>query len=482
MQGATMKTIPNWAIALALLIALTGVNTESVRAQTFTSLYTFPSADGGQPAAGLVQATNGDFYGTTLYSTVNDSGGTVFKITPSGELTSFSLGAIAYPAAALIQATNGDLYGTTTAGGANGYGSVFKMSLRGAPTTIYSFCSQGAYPTCADGLYPESPLIQATNGDLYGTTTSGGVEFAGTIFRITPEGTLTTLYTFCAQGGFCSDGGTPVAGLILATNGDFYGTTEQGGGINNSGTVFKVTADGALTTLYSFCSQTNCADGKTPTGLIQAANGDLYGTTQSGGTTCNCGTVFKITLDGHLTTLVSFNGTDGLQPSGLIQATDGDFYGTTYNLGTHSAGTVFKITAAGTLTTLYSFCAQSGCSDGGNPLGGVLQATNGAFYGTTAFGGANNGDGTVFSLSVGLAPFVETQTTSGKVGSAVVIIGNSLTGATSVTFNGTAATFTVNSTGSAITATVPTGATSGKVKVATPGGVLSSSKPFTVKR
>jgi uncharacterized repeat protein (TIGR03803 family) len=478
MQGATMKTISNCALALALLIALTGFTTGRAHAQTLTSLYTFPGNDGGQPIAGLVQATNGDFYGTTLYSTVNGFGGTVFKITPSGEPTIFSLGGIAYPEDGLIQATNGDLYGTTQAGGTNGYGSVFKMSLTGALTTVYSFCSQGAYPNCADGYYPDDKLIQATNGDLYGTTTSGGATGWGTIFRITRNGTLTTLYSFCAQSG-CTDGAQPVAGLVQATNGDFYGTTESGGA-NNGGTVFRVTADGALTTLHSFCSQTNCADGSAPSGLIQAANGDLYGTTLYGGASSICGnagTFFKITPRGRLTTLVSFDCTYGDQPmSGVIQATDGNFYGTMYLGGASGAGTVIKITPGGEVTMVYSF---TGGSDGGGPWGGLIQATNGDFYGTTEGGGANNGDGTVFSLSVGLGPFVETQTTSGKIGAEVKILGTNLTGATSVFFNDAEATFKVVSPSEIVTA-VPTGAATGIVEVVTPSGVLNSNVVFTV--
>ena len=141
-------------------------------------------------------------------------------------------------------------------------------------------------------------------------------------------------------------------------------------------------------------------------------------------------------------------------------------------IGVRGAGTVFKITPSGTLTTLYSFCAQGGCTDGSDPYAGLVQATNGDLYGTTFAGGAD-GFGTIFSLSVGLAPFVETQPTSGEVGAAVNILGSDLTGATGVSFNGTAATFAVVSR-TLITATVPTGASTGKVEVTTPGGTLST--------
>jgi uncharacterized repeat protein (TIGR03803 family) len=182
-------------------------------------------------------------------------------------------------------------------------------------------------------------------------------------------------------------------------------------------------------------------------------------------------------------TLHSFNGTDGQAANGLVQGTNGKFYGTTSFGGATGSGTVFTITTSGTLATLYSFCAQNGCTDGSYPDTAVVQGTNGNFYGATFYGGGNNncylGCGTIFSLSVALGPFVETLPTSGPVGAAVKILGTNLTGSTSVTFNGTAATFTVKSK-SEITTTVPAGATTGTVKVVTPGGTLSSNVPFRV--
>jgi uncharacterized repeat protein (TIGR03803 family) len=283
-----------------------------------------------------------------------------------------------------------------------------------------------------------------------------------------------------------------MAGLIQATNGDLYGTTSYGGANGPyEGTVFKITPGGTLTTVYSFCSQGGslCTDGEFPqAGLIQATNGDLYGTTYNGGTNCapaGCGTVFKITPSGALTTLHSFAGNDGANPNGVLaQATNGDFYGTTTDGGPVGYGTVFEITPSGIVTTLYSFCllGTDPCTDGFPAAAGVVQATNGDLYGTTTDGGINCapvGCGTVFSLSIGLGPFVETQPTSGAVGAAVKILGSELTGATSVSFNGTAAAFTVASH-SLITTTVPAGATSGRVQVVTPHGTLSSNVPFRV--
>src|ERR1019366_7771530 len=416
----------NWGTRACAVLVLWATTAIALPAQTLTTLYTFCSQSG---------CTDG-----------------------------------ANPYAELVQATNGDLYGTTQGGGTNlGYGTVFKITPGGTLTTLYSFCSQ---TNCTDGARPYAGLVQAANGNFYGTTYSGGTNGGGTVFKITQGGTLTTLYSFCSQTN-CTDGDGPYAGLVQAANGDLYGTT-NGGGTNGLGTVFKIPPGGTLTTLYSFCSQTNCTDGADPTaGLVQATNGDLYGTAQEGGAN-GYGTVFKITPPGTLTTLHRFNGTDGATPyAGLVQAADGDFYGTTGGSGINNDGTVFRITPGGTLTTLYSFF-----TDGQYPYAGLVQDTNGDFYGTTLKGGANDG-GTVFRLSVGLGPFVKIRPPYGKVGAAIKILGTNLAGATSVSFNGTAAVFTVVSS-SEITTTVPAGASSGAVQVVTPSGTLSSNASFLV--
>ena len=466
---------PNWGKgAYALLLALVATAI-ALPAQTFTNLHSFDGADGYQPVRGLVQATNGNLYGTTNLGGANSSG-TVFKITPSGTLTTLHSfcsqsgctdgGA---PSTTLIQATNGDLYGTTYNGGANSSGTIFKITPSGTLTTLHSFDE-------TDGYGPVEGVVQATNSELYGTMYSGGANSSGTVFKITPSGTLTTIYSFCSQSG-CTDGSQPSRGegMVEATNGALYGITEAGGAYG-SGTIFKITPSGTLTTLHSF----DGTDGQSPEGgLVQATNGNLYGTTSGGGANSS-GTIFKITPSGTLTTLHSFDGTDGLSPkAALIQATNGNLYGTTSGGGANSSGTIFKITPSGTLTTLHSFCSRSDCTDGSNPyFAGLVQETNGTLYGMT-YGGGANGDGAVFSLSVGLGLFVELQTTYGKVGAAVKILGTNLTGASSVTFNSTAATFTVVS-GSEITTTVPAGATTGTVKVVAPSGTLSSNVTFRV--
>jgi uncharacterized repeat protein (TIGR03803 family) len=446
------------------------------------------------------------------------------------------------PYMALVQGTDGNFYGTTQKGGVSAYaadvGTVFKITPTGTETVLYNFCSQ---PNCTDGVNPYAGLIQATDGNFYGTTFYGGAYEScpaggcGTIFRITPEGVLTTLYSFCAQGyPPCTDGFQPTSALVQGIDGNLYGTTMNGGGNNGGGTVFRITLSGNLKTLYRFCLQPECPDGAAPSSaLIQGTDGNFYGTTAADGANFNGGTFFKITAGGNLTTLYNFCSqsecTDGESPVGLAQGPDGNFYGTTYSGGTESGGIVFKMTPAGQRTTVYNFCTikgkRGGCQDGAQPLaapalgsdgyyfgmtqgsgdgasiygvtpsgqyktlyawhpgGGtaqMVQGTDGLFYGTT-ISDTGYSLGTVFSLDVGLKPFIRTSPLGGSAGALIIILGTNLTGATSVTFNGTSANFTVVSA-SEITATVPSGATTGRVNVSTPSGTLTSNLPFYVIR
>ncbi len=471
----------SWKVSAAIFVFCIGASIASP-AQTFTTLGSFDGTDGAIPLwMTLIQATDGNFYGTTDVGGTNN-GGAVFKVTPEGTITalySFCAQAKcadgAEPYGGLVQGTDGNLYGTTLAGGANGKGTVFEVTLGGTQSTLYSFCAQAG---CTDGANPNDGLVQGTDGTFYGTTYYGGTNNAGTVFSVTTGGKESTLHSFCAQTG-CADGAFPRAALIQATNGKLYGTTFQGGAVG-VGSIFSITTAGKLTTLYSFCSQLNCSDGVGPAGdLLQASNGDFYGVTFSGGGRSSCGTIFKMTSAGALSTLTVFSCANGTAPDGkLVQGTDGNFYGTTFGGGTNSAGTAFEVTPAGSLTTLYNFCEQTNCTDGANTYGGLLQSTNGTFYGATYVGGAD-GLGSVFSVATGLSPFVKTLPTSGKVGTSVDILGTNLTGATSVTFNGTAATFTVVSS-SEITTAVPTGAKTGTVQVSTPSGTLKSNVTFRV--
>ena len=290
-------------------------------------------------------------------------------------------------------------------------------------TTLYSFCSLA---NCTDGSSPYATVIQASDGNLYGTTEVCGAYNGGTVFEVTPSGKLTTLHSFCTPPD-CVDGVYPQSALVQAGNGDFYGTANL---------IFKISPAGTFQTVYTFCTQPNCTDGLYPVGgLTLATDENFYGTTTNGGTNdnCNegCGTIYRITPGGSLTTLHNFNGING-----------NFVYGT------------------------------------------LLQATSGTFYGPDLQGGPSNpacfpGCGTIFSLAVGLGPFVETLPTSGKPGQEIRILGNDLTDATNVSFNGTDAAFTVISP-SEIATHIPTGGTTGFVTVTTPAETLKSNVKFRV--
>jgi uncharacterized repeat protein (TIGR03803 family) len=252
------------------------------------------------------------------------------------------------------------------------------------------------------------PLVQGLDGNLYGTSYAGGTNSHGTIFRVTPGGKLKTLYTFCPQSG-CPDGSNPDGGLVLGTDGSFYGTTHQGG--VGGGTVFKITSKSVFTLLYQFCSLSNCVDGELPGGeLVQGLDGRFYGTTEGGGADGN-GTVYTITRTGGFTTTHSFCGFsgcgDGAYPyAGLALGNDGNFYATNHSSGTNEWGTFFQITPGGNVTTLYNFCVFTNCTDGGYPGSGLVQGSDGDFYGTTTEGGigfsqCSNGCGTIFKVTTG---------------------------------------------------------------------------------
>lgn len=462
-----MKTF-SFAKLSCLLFAVCLASAVHAPAQTFTILQNFQQSD---PTSALVQGLNGNLYGTMEGGAIGFEGN-VYTLTSSGTYSTIATPCCA-SYAPLVLASNGYFYGSTQQGGTALEGNIYKMTASGAETTLYNFCTT----TCDDSSYPHGSLVQLGNGDLYGTTVS-------TIFKITLAGDLTTLYNFC-PGTTCNSGVITPGGLMLANDGNFYGVTS---GSQNDGTVFMMTPSGTLTTLHSF----NGTDGSTPVGpLVQAANGYLYGVTLSGGTGVNracvyigtggCGTIFKISTSGVFTALHNFAGRDGANPSaGLVLASDGNLYGTTYSGGNNpsNSGTAFVVNPTGELKTIYDFCAQTYCLDGGNPFMPLLQATNGTLYGTTRNGGTQT-NGIFFSLSRGLRPYVQTIPAQGNVGMNVIILGNNLTGTTSVTFHGVAATFSVLSD-TEMSATVPAGATTGAVKVTTPTTTLSTNVSFRV--
>jgi uncharacterized protein (TIGR03437 family) len=352
-----------------------------LRGQTFTSLASFDRTNGANPEySPLVQGTDGNFYGTTTSGGSQD-GGTVFKITPGGTLTTlYNFGGSNNPGgtdpyAGLVLGADGNFYGTTLSPSTTGVGTIYKITPAGVLTTLFTFA------VANDGTLPYNSLVQASDGNLYGTAYEGGANSDGTVFKMTPGGSFTNLHSF----DFTDDGEHPRGALIQGSDGKLYGTT-SGGGAHGNGTVFSITTAGEFTTLYSF---TGIADGGQPYGaLTQASDGNFYGTTR-------VGTIFKITSAGVLTTLHTFRLTDGRNPTGgVVQASDGNFYGTTEAGGANNDGTIFRMTADGTLTTLHSFSG----ADGQTPQAGLVQGADGILYGTTTSGG--NNVGTVFSLAL----------------------------------------------------------------------------------
>jgi uncharacterized repeat protein (TIGR03803 family) len=388
-----------WAVFLVLPVfgARAGV--------VFTTLYSFTNGNDGptSPLTALVQGSDGNLYGTT-----SGGFGTVFQISANGALTilyAFNGGNDGAGSSGLIQGSDGDFYGTTSDGGTNNVGTVFQLSTNGGLTSLHSFSG-------IDGEYPSAALVQGSEGDFYGTTSGGGAHAnqfgqGGTVFQINTNRVFASLYSF--TGG---DDGYDPSGLAQGSDGSFYGTTTYGGTHTNQfggtyGTVFKISTNGQLTTLYAFGTVTNAngepLDGANPqAGLVQGSDGDFYGTTSAGGTN-NVGTVFQLSTNGGLTNLHSFTGIDGEQPSAaLVQGSDGDFYGTTFGGGPNQDGVVFKISTNGQLTTLYAFGTVTNANgeplDGANPQASLVQGSDGSFYGTTTYGGV--GGGTVFRLTI----------------------------------------------------------------------------------
>ncbi len=454
-----------WRIAAVVLMA---ASCAWAQTQTYTEsvLYSFCSEGGssctdGVAPTGIVQGTDGNLYGLALqagagYSNncnsplVTGACGTVFKITPSGTYTvlhSFcAQGSFLNcpdgfaPEGSLIQASDGNFYGITSAGGSGpaancvasvnsaafgmievgGCGTVFKITPSGSLTTLYSFCTQ-AGTACPDGFNPDAGVVEGSDGNFYGTTSYGGANGEGTVFKLTPSGVLTTLYSFCSQSTGdtsvptnCIDGANP-GGLTLGTDGNFYGTTQNGGTFNLGsrwGTIFKITPAGALTVLYSFCTP-DCSSGFGPGNLVEGVDGNFYGFTSFYGAGSG-GTIFQMTPAGVFTVIYPLcllaNCADGNFPDDLLQASDGNFYGVTLAGGANNEGTVFTVAVTGSsgfLTTLYSFCTQGGsnCTDGESP-GAIIQSTDGNFYGAS-FGGAND-DGALFKLAVSPAEPIAT--------------------------------------------------------------------------
>lgn len=378
-----------------------GVVFQLTSAGAVSTIYQFNGPDASGPGAPLVVGSDGNLYGTS-YSGGDHSQGTIFKITVNGggsaggtclagsgasqssggpivQLHSFGCVDGTNPSGALTQGADGNFYGTTERGGSLDQGTIFKITPAGVLTTLHTFGG-----SAGDGTFPLAKLTLGSDGAFYGTTYTGGVNDQGTVFRLSPAGALTILHSFNV-----SDGQGVEGDLLQGTDGNFYGLTTYGGSADG-GTIFKISPTGVFEVLYSLGS--GSGDGTHPAygGLRQASNGNLYGTTQQGGA-YGLGTVFTVTQSGSYTTLYSFGqpGTFGNSPTtALTLGADGNFYGTT-------TGTIFKITPAGVLTTVFDFSVDTSYGAASNPSAALLLASDGNFYGTTIYGG-KNGRGTVF--------------------------------------------------------------------------------------
>ncbi len=476
-----MKTVLHLK-AICLVSALCCAMSLTSSAQTLQTLMNLVPGD--RFLGELTQGRNGNMFSVSPYGGAQQYGAILeFSGQNGADLYNFCVASKCpdgqAPSQGVVLGSDGYFYGTTYSGGLGG-GTVYKISPSGSHTILYEFCTQAK---CTDGEWPQGTVTQAADGNLYGTTTSGGRPYLagyGTLFKVTPTGQFTLLYTFCVKAN-CADGSNPSIPPIQASDGRLYGTTQYGGS-HNVGTVYTLESTGKINVLYSFVPHPGDTATSNPANLLQASDGNLYGTTSLGGA-ADEGTVFKISPTTGFSTIYQFcsesNCTDGAGPTSLLQGPDGNFYGMTNGGQTaNNSGTIFKLTPDGTLTTLYNFCQQSGCPDGSDPMYLSL-ATDGNLYGATGWGGAV-GDGTLFSFSVGFSPFVQPNPVAGRAGSAIGILGNQLSGATSVTFNGAPASFTVVSD-TFINATIPSGATTGPIQVTTLSGTLSSIVNFQVR-
>ena len=460
-------------IAVALLFAV------AASAQTYTVLHTYPIGSGAYSGIGFPQVMSQGRDGN-LYSTIQNDGtknvGTVYSMTAAGTLsTVYSFCALtscadgSYPWGGVTLGFDGNFYGTTQGGGTHGAGTVFKVTPTGTLTTLWNFANG------TDDSAPTYTTVQGQDGNMYGVSEEQYAGQNGAFFKVSAAGVFKALKDFAYING--SNPNLPTQG----TDGNFYGTAQGGGDPTcKCGVIYKATPTGAITVLHTFKGYPT--DGYRPLGiLVQGTDGNFYGTTYKGGTTFGNGTVFKITPAGVYTLLYSFNYGNGnfdaqLPAAGLTLGTDGNFYGVASAGGTKNAGAIFKITPAGAETVLYSFCSVT-CNDGFGAATPLVLHTDGKFYGNT--NGNSLGGSVFYSFDVGFKPLVNLVTWSTKVGKTVEILGQGFTGTTKVSFNGVSAPFT-NVSDTYMTATVPAGATTGTVTVTTFTSTIKSNRAFLV--
>lgn len=425
----TVFAIFSIAFSLAMLPEVSDAQAYKESALFAASSYN----DGYDFQSPLIQASDGSFYGIAGATNNPDlpatTGSGIFRVTRLGKYT--LVHAFPSPAAqatdnGLIQGGDGSIYGLSElGGGVYDLGFIFKVSQSGRYSVLYTFCVTQSTAGCTDGGEPFGQLVQGSDGNLYGTTNYGGVSLDGTVFKITPSGKLTTLYSFCSKGWpSCAEGTRPVAGLVEGADGNFYGTTQYGGvscpaenqgGIQvGCGTVFKITPSGSLTVLHNF---TGGNDGAFPSSaLVEGPDGSFYGMTSYGPNETYGGeitsSVFKVSPDAKVTSIYNLSGGES-QPfaDGLTFGSDANLYGTTFTGGSHldgpvyNAGSIYQIDGSGGGSDIYDFCPNGGqCADGAFPTSPPIQASDGNFYGATSGGGNQitplSVSGVIYKLSV----------------------------------------------------------------------------------
>jgi uncharacterized repeat protein (TIGR03803 family) len=390
MRGIDAKTY--WCAA-AVCAALIAVSSSAEADRRFHLLHTFNKSDGARSAAPPVLDADGNLYGTTQYGGLSSSG-VVYKLAPDGSqtvLTDFhGKKGGRYPVAPVWRDASGNLFGTTSVTTRRlAYGTVFEISAAGQQQNLHSFSKNDPA-----GYAPEGGVIGDGQGNLYGTTTSGGAKQGGTVFKLAPDGAMTVLHAFDAAGG---DASAPWGSLVTDAGGNLYGISERGGAYG-PGALFKVAPDGTESVLYSFGGDPD--NGYGPTGVLIDAAGNFIVSTNQGGV-WGVGVIAKITPQGTLTLLHAFNRyPDGAMPNGtLVADAKGNFYGTTNSGGSSSNfGTVFKLSPGGRFQVLHAFAAHDRTMRGGvNPLAGLAIDALGNLYGTTSLSGPQ-GYGTVFEI------------------------------------------------------------------------------------
>lgn len=439
---------------------------DPVTTPVFTVVAQVPNAIYSPIGAVIAQGRNGDLYTTAP----NPLSGEVISATTSGAMAGlYNVGG--FSVSGVILGSDGNLYGTNQNGGTGtcGFGHcglVYKVTPAGVETVVYSLLGTNGYT-------PAPELVQAPNGLFYGVA-EGSTPGYGVIFSVSASGTYKVLHTF--EG---SDGEYPHTGLTIGSDGNLYGGTSSGGA-HNAGVLFRITPSGVYTVLHNFCSETNCTDGQDlETPLALAGDGNLYGMTYRSGSYGNTdGYLFRLTNGGTYTVLGQPGWTIN---NGLTLGTDGKLYGIFGAGGAGNNGQIFSMTTSGVVTILHKFCQETNCPDGYAPSTPAFQHTDGKFYGFTSGGGtcSRGGCGVFYSLDMGLAPFINLSTYSGSIGSAVGIFGQGFDSASVVKFNGVAAKIVLSGT-TYITATVPAGATDGRVTVTTGTTTLASTKTFIV--